>query len=443
MLYLSEKLKASDTLKYHRRALALERAWREAPAGPWPAETRPYAVLLAALYYFLGPSPVWAALVNAFCAGLLALLARALALGLGQPPARAAGLALLVALWPPTLAWGLLPLRELLSHVLSLGLLGGILALAAPGREASGAARGWRMAAAGLGLLACAYLGVTLRPYLERFFAPFALACLGLGLYRLGKGRPAAAVSALLATLLLLAGGYLGVVRPAHLAALWGRVDPAQLAPGDPLWTSDRELGGRTLANYLASQLRPWRVAGEMEGRRGDFVVEGGRTLEADPPPENAPAAPAAGRDPGFRTPDRGDQPPPSLATRAERALEGLDNVFLRPRPCENLFGGGWPVRAAVAGLQPCGTCSCRGSRPGRFSGGGNAPLAAGLVLALGLGLGLAMGYVAVNLGTLFRLRDQAMLPLILLWDPAPYAWLARRLGLARRPGLPPAGAAG
>ena len=54
-------------------------------------------------------------------------------------------------------------------------------------------------------------------------------------------------------------------------------------------------------------------------------------------------------------------------------------------------------------------------------------PFGSLMVLAYCGAVILAAGFVVVNLGSLFRIRDLGIVPLLIFWTPAPYLWLWNR----------------
>ena len=65
---------------------------------------------------------------------------------------------------------------------------------------------------------------------------------------------------------------------------------------------------------------------------------------------------------------------------------------------------------------------------------------AAGVTLLIWtLFLGLAMGWTMLNLGTIFRIREIILLPMLAAFNPGLYWWLARVVGLKRSGAQKPA----
>jgi hypothetical protein len=114
-----------------------------------------------------------------------------------------------------------------------------------------------------------------------------------------------------------------------------------------------------------------------------------------------------------------------------KQAARGGRDIILFPYPWQR-----WPyapqwglLQAGVSGVSLFWYALLPGVAAGILAGLKREPIGALCVLLWSLGLGMALGLVVLNLGTLFRLRDMAVLPLLLLWDPAPYLWARDRLG--------------
>lgn len=135
-----------------------------------------FSVLVGAVYYLTWPHPLVMTLLNCLYYLGVGFLARGLAPGLtrrlGQPPARAAGLALVICLWPASLAWSALPMKDSPSLFLALAILSLLLYLAQGAATGRGLRAGqgrvatlgrWLLAATGLGL--CAALMIYMRFY--------------------------------------------------------------------------------------------------------------------------------------------------------------------------------------------------------------------------------------------------------------------------------------
>jgi hypothetical protein len=117
----------NDERAYHDVGLALADYWRGGPPVPASEQylVNNYTYLTGALYYLLGPSPLWPKLMNAVGGAFCALLAGWLT-GRYYPRPIAVLTALAVALWPSLVLWSVLHLKEIFSLVLALLVLLGI-----------------------------------------------------------------------------------------------------------------------------------------------------------------------------------------------------------------------------------------------------------------------------------------------------------------------------
>ena len=407
ILAMSQLTKVSDTLKYHRRAQMLASYWRaEKKTGVWPTAVRPYTFILACIYFVFGPHPLAAAFVNILCAVLLAVLARALALKIGQPPGRAAWLAILAAAWPPTLIWGALPMKDMLTLTLFLSYLYFLSALTSPGSGNSLT----RICLNCLGLLLSAYLCVTLRSWLEQATPFLFLLMSGIVLWQLFTAKYLAAVGLFAGAIFLLAGAYLGITSPVHVAVQMGRANLTPFAPGDKHWVEDHQVNLQTIHNFILrhTSLESARIGTDLEVSRKEFRHEGGNMV-IRPPKRPAPAAKTES---------------PGIAALGLRA--GFNFLF-RPHPGD-LIRPGMSLAAGLFSLIVM--LSWYALLPGVIAGWFIAlrrEFTASLpILVFCCGAGLAMGYVVINLGTLFRVRESLALPLLLFWNPWPYQWVGR-----------------
>jgi hypothetical protein len=167
------------------------------------------------------------------------------------------------------------------------------------------------------------------------------------------------------------------------------------------------------------------RLLRKLSSMRRQSAAQGGATLS----PEGREGAYAVALEGRFDTPGQ------ALATTAELAGAALRDLFLWPFPWRPFPAGPWgPVKAAVAAWAALWWLALPGLAAGAAIHLRRRPVAAGAVLAWSLVLGLLLGVVVLNRGTLFRLRDLSLIPLVLLWHPWPYLAAARLLVRRRRP---------
>ena len=161
---LIHKILASDANNWHQRAIHLVAYWRGESDFLWPVlhpRYEGYVGILGFFYYVLGPS-LWSSyLLNALCCFFSGVLAFKFGVLLGQPARRMQMLALLVALWPPSLVYSAVTMRYCLWHLFILGSLTAMTALLTPAvrRKSS-------LAWVSLGLAAACYFAVAMREYL-------------------------------------------------------------------------------------------------------------------------------------------------------------------------------------------------------------------------------------------------------------------------------------
>lgn len=413
---LSKRLMAPDGMGYHVGGMKVHQYW----ADPRPDKelrhehmVARFSVMVGVLYHLTWPHPLVMTLLNCLCYLGVGLLARDLAARLGQPPGRAAGLALLICLWPSSLAWSALPMKDSLSVFLIFALLSLTLYLARSAGQPWG-----RRAGAAAAFLACAALMIYIRFY-------FGYVVLGLCALPL-------------------------------LARLWPWADPGPR----PAWSS---LALTLALGVLAFVLtKPWhqeyfvyfeqgellpRTQFEAKSRKEDLYKEFAQRAKVDPtfvapqpPPPPAPRQGLAGlweelstyRERFLHFAGR------SLAPQGQSSLLGelaqaLGDSLLFPYPWQR-----WPaserwtvLNLAVSAQAVLWYALLLGILPGVAAQARRRPDIA-LPLALwGLGLGLLLAFVVLNRGTLFRLRDMALMPLVLFWG---LGWPWRR-----QEGPPPA----
>ncbi len=426
---LAFRLRSVDALGYHQQALYILEHW----AGPrdFPFETFSFSLVVAAFYQVFGAHPLVMSVVAALCYTGVGLLAYSLAAELGRQRWEARILALLVCCWPPSLAWSVTPLREGPVLLMVFAMLYCWLQLLG-GQRLSG--RRWLVL--GLGLVAAVFCLVFLRYYL--WYLLWGLFLL-IPLARLAPatpqrerlGWPRAAVLAL-----LLAAG-LALASPFHRNSIvhfkpagqgnalggWSLVSPA-LAAGQPPAGGGAEAGPPGQSEPARG---PWeRLLFELSEMRRISVRSGGASLA----PEGRGGEKAVDLIPRFGDWRSG------LATAAELLKASLRDLFLFPYPWQPWPGAPrWgPVQLAVAAWGVLWYLLLPGLAAGLVIGLRQRP-AATLTLALwGLGLGICLGIAILNRGTLFRLREMALLPLLLLWHPWPYLKLWQ---LLHRPSQP------
>lgn len=398
---MAQRLMAPDGLGYHIGAVKVDEYWSD----PNPDKmlrhehmVARFSVLAGAVYHLTWPHPLVMTLLNCLCYLGVGLLARDLGQRLGQPPARAAGLALLICLWPSSLAWSALPMKDSPSLFLVFALLSLTLYLA----RSAGQPWGRRLWAAA-GFLVCAALMVYTRFYFG--YVVLALSALPL-LARLWPWTAAGPRPAWSSLALLLALGVLAFA----LTKPWHQ---------------------EYFVYFEQGELLP-RTQFEAKSRKEEVYKELARRAELDPT-FVAPQPPSPPRPPqdlkglweelGVYRERFQRFAGHSLAPDADATLLGglarvLRDSLLFPYPWQR-----WPAserwtafNLAVSAQGLLWYALLLGILPGVAAQARRRPDLA-LPLALwGLGLGLLLAFVVLNRGTLFRLRDMALMPLVLFW---------------------------
>jgi hypothetical protein len=395
---MSQRLTAPDGLAYHIGAMKVHEYW----ADPRPDKVlrhehmvSRFSVLVGAVYHLIWPHPLVMTLLNCLCFLGVGYLARGLAVGLGQPPARAAGLALVICLWPPSLAWSALPMKDSVSVFLVFAILSLMLYLA---RLAGGA---WgRRAAAAAGLLLCAGVMIYARFYFGHVILAASLLPLLARLLPSPSPLPRPSWPSLALVLALGLAAFM-------LTQSWHREYFVYFDEGEILPHTQFEAKSRKDDTYKAfakrAEMEPGFVAPqpppppqprglweELNGYRERFLHFAGRSLAPD-----------------------------ADASLGGGLLHALRDILLFPYPWQR-----WPasehwtaMNLLVSAQGVLWYALLVGILPGIWLGLRRRPDVA-LPLALwGLGLGMLLAFVVLNRGTLFRLRDMALLPLILFWD--------------------------
>lgn len=413
-------LLASDANQYHVIASRISDFFQGKTATlslGLPEKYLGYPLALSLIYYVLGAHFFWGVLLNCLAFLGVGFLAHGLALRLGQTPERARWLALLVMLWPPSLAYSSALLKDSLNLLAVFGLLAALTSLS----ERNGQGRGVRsLLLAGLGAACASCLLVVIRPELGGMALAVAILA---ATWSTIFGRPASSLSRwrpLLGCLLVAAGIMLGeAFSPARLLPPQTGQGPQTSLQAAPAPPPAVHAGGGAPAPAPAQDLPAdapgWagqagrKAAQALEGvwqRRWEYAQTGGVSLvpEAHLLPDGPQAV-------------------------ALIVLDGLRNLLLYPLPWQRWpSNGNLATRAAVAGNTLAWYLLLPGLAWGLADALRRRDAAAGPVAFWVIAAGLALAVIVVNLGTLYRLRDIALLPLLLVFSPAPYQGLARML---------------
>ncbi len=393
-------LRSPDAYRYHYNAWKVHLFWsldldKPNPLGEFKVQR--FTMLMVGIYGVLPSHPLVMIFLQAALQMPIGLLALLLARWLGQPPGRARLLALLVVLWPPTLVWSALPMKEPWALAAALAFL---VCLACLWREDSGRPA---LVLASLGLPASLFLLVFLRFYFWKIvLVATPLFLLAGWLVPRLQGRTPARPRLGWAGLLLGLGLLLSLPYNHEFGYIFGAPAPPGRSPSyapqpDP---HNRPPGG---VERLAPTVKETMVI------RRRFEKFAGQSLPPD------------------RLESRWRGPWHLL----KQLARGVRDLLFFPYPWQPWpRGQGWGVLQVGVALFSLGWYLFL---PGLLVGGVRVfwrSFPAGpLVVLWSLGLGLALALVVLNLGTLFRLRDMALLPLLLAWDPAPYTFWRRGRG--------------
>ncbi len=403
---LNSWLLTTDATQYHVLAQRIADFWAGQSATlslGLPDKFLGYPVILGMVYFLLGPHPLWGLLLNSLAFLAMGLLARRLALRLGRPPAAALALALLVALWPVSLSYSSALLKDSLNLLAVFLLLATFADLLTPdGREGNMVAS-W----AGLGLLLGAYGIVVLRPECAPVVAFVTLSAIawsalgGLPRWWERTWRPMAA------GLLVAAGIFLGInyspvrLLPAHPLAAPAPPSRAAAAPAIQVM--------RAASLAWPSQLTQRVRAGldDLWHRRWEYATSGGVSLLPE----------------AYLLPDK----PKVWATILGASLR---NLLLYPLPWQRWPSGGDRVliSLAITAQSLLWYALLPGLAWGLVEALRSRSTAGPPVLLWVAVVGPLLALMIVNLGTLYRIRDLALLPSLLLFSSAPYRWLWDKL---------------
>ena len=395
---LAQMLSAPDAYSYHITGKEVMEYWRYTypevglgADGQWISR---FGVLMGVLHTLIGMHPLATVFINALLALMVGYLAHDMALGLGQPPGRALWLAALICLWPSSLAWSSLPMKETLCLALEFFFLHQMLKLCLePPRTA------WSWVGEGAGLLFCFGLLSYVRFYMGYLLALTGLAALVAGLMPWAPQRPAwgdraRALGILLGAFVL----FMPLIHEYPVFFYQGDLLPTAKPIGDRSPTSEPRVAERSLSSTLGGGM-----VDRMVDHRRVFATQGGSSIAPEAPTLTLPL-----RTQGLHT-----------IWRVAR------DFFFFPYPWQRWPAGDhWTkVNLLVAAQMTLWYLLLPGIFWGLFLALRRHPVPGATLAAWGLGLGLVLAYVVLNRGTLFRFRDQAMLPLMLFFNPAPY-WL-------------------
>lgn len=402
---VSNRLLAPDAPRYHAAALLLSQYWEGQVSVFSPGLTPEYLgypAVLAALYYLTGPS-LWAGLaLNALAMFLASLLAFHLAARLGRGPAGASWAALLVALWPPSLAYS----SVLLKDATFLACLMGVLLLLVMTAQSQRGRDPW-LAALLLGPLA--WLAMTLRP--DFALLGLAAAC-GAGLLGLAgalyRWRPLMAAGVAAAFLIVALAAWVVETHPLGPSLY---PEPPHAAEPSPPGAGHYALERKIPRVRAAPPAEPPSLLSQAALGLWRFIWAKRWLYGAAGSASTSPQA--------LLIVDNAA----SLAAMVGAALRDL---FLFSYPWQRWPSGGGALSWVVTAQSLLWYALLPGLALGLATALRRRPRAALLLLFWLFGVGVLLALVVVNLGTLYRMRDMIFLPLLATVSLRPYAALWR-----------------
>lgn len=438
---LANKLRILDALDFHNRAIALvasNQCCGENFFSMFVASSQRdhWATPLAAFYSFFGPQPWLASIFLCLCYAAIGFLAYGLARALDQPPRRARWLALLISIWPPSLIWSVLPLRDG-PYMLAVFLFLTCLAwLNSPGRLGT-----LKTIACALGLVVGSGVAYILKGYMLWVLPFAAFSLLAVMLLRNLAISPKAswlricAAPILVIVTLAVLNNFMYPATPKANIALGTSQSSTQAPAGSAKPRSEQrpapgpQTGLKTPApveqSFRFQQI--WKRFLQKLNHAKEFL-EFARYLSLL---EQHPEYKSTGIFPG------GDKGRFGLSNQSwgdimTEALKGFWNIFTFPKPWQK-----WPKQeewGLLAALVSAFSAFWYVLLPGIWAGillnVWRCNAASVFLLFWSIILGLAMGWTMINLGTIFRIREVIILPMLAAFHPGVYIWLAAKVGL-------------
>lgn len=404
IIVLAERLRAIDAMTYHNEAMGILDYWRGDRAT---INTYVFSSFLAWLYRLAAAHPLAMSAFASICYLGVGLFAYGLAASLKHSQGQARAVSLIICLWPSSLAWSVLPLKD---PLVMLAIFSFLFLLLKLGRLH------WQQFATWLpvilGLAASVVVLVFLRSYLWYLMAAVAVMPL-LGRLLLAKeGQRPAWLGLLAATLvaLVIIGAALPLKQVAYIR--YGQQKPVPpIVKSKPAPEPAPKAASRP-RKELSKQSWAEKIFRTLTDTRQQFAKYGGASL--------SPEARHGGGQVSLR--GQFDTWQESIGTIASLLKAASRDLLLFPYPWQRWPSG--PLRPAnllVALQSLLWYLLIPGLAAGLFIGLRRRPGTTLTVIAWGLGLGLVLGVAILNRGTLFRLREMALMPLILLWHPWPY----------------------
>jgi hypothetical protein len=434
---LAFRLKAIDSLGYNRQALHILAYWNG--TRDLYLETLTFSLVVAVLYKIFWAHPLVISAFNSICYACVGLFAYSIVRELGRSRWETRTLALAVCLWPASLVWSTAPLKEGPILLTIFGFLYCFLMILSD--RPLGRIKWFGL---GLGLLISLFCMVFLRFYLWYLLWGMFPALILHQILPPGRERSRPGWGRVCMGGLLLMAGLV-------LSQPFSQENIIHVNPGGKIKTSqtsadqifafnliteanaaDKKVAPASQPSSSASYATPsflQRLAKKLSDIRRTSARLGGSSLS----PEVLRREDALDISKDFQT------WPGAFRATGSLLESGLRNLLLFPNPWEPWpKDRGWgPTQLAVSALSLFWYLIMPGLAVGVIMSFRRRPAVTTTLCLWGLTLGIVLGITTLNRGTLFRLRDMVLMPLILLWHPWPYLKLWRLLhkGNGSRPG--------
>jgi len=421
------RLKAIDALGYNQEALHILAYWNG--IRDQYLETLTFSLVVAVLYKIFGPHPLVISIFNSICYACVGLLAYGITKEFGRHRWESRTLALAICFWPVSLVWSIAPLKEGPILLAIFGFLYCFLRILSGQRLSL---LNWL--ALGLGLLISLFSVVFLRFYMWYLFWAMFPALFLHQILPPGQDRTRPGWQRMIIAALLIMVG-LGLSQPFNQESIV-HINPVNQSSSlfktqDGLFAYNLVDTAYASSNGSAESAKPpsasqaieppgilQKLAGKLSFIRRSSVRLGGSSLS----PEARQGEDSVDITKDFQTWQGVFRSSLSLLKG------GFRDLFLFPYPWEPWpEGRGWgPVQLAVAAQSLFWYLILPGLAAGIIIGLHRRPAATITLCLWGLTLGIMLAITTLNRGTLFRLREMALMPLLLLWHPWPYLRLWR-----------------
>jgi hypothetical protein len=416
------RLRMVDCLGYNMEALHILSYWNG--TRDLYLETLSFSLVVAVLYKIFGAHPLVISVFNSICYACVGLLVYAIAAELGRRRWEARALALAICLWPASLVWSMAPLKE---GPFLLGVFGLFFCWMRifGGRPLS--TRKWLIV--GLGLLVSIFWLVFLRFYFWYLLTGMLPLVLLFQLLPPGPNRVRPVWKRVLAGSVIFLIG-LCLTQPFSQDSIihFNRAKQQTFLQEKQEHLFVYSLASAThAADNESTPPKQAQNASKVKGATGLLqklvshlsyirrisVRYGGNSLS----PEGRQGEDAVDLTKDFQT------WPGGLRASLLLVKAGLRDLFLFPYPWEPWpEGKDWgPVQMAVAAQSLLWYLIIPGLAAGVIIGMRRRPAAILTLILWCLFFGLALAVTTLNRGSLFRLREMVIMPLLLLWHPWPY----------------------